>query len=188
MPFEKITVKNIVDDCGLTRNTFYNYFEDTYDVVEGLLRAQMCDLVRQAEGAWARTSSDGAVAGLSQAMHQASRFALEHPKAVKHLFRSSKREELGRYFAKALEIIVGHLVDDAVGERHITPDDRTLIVNACCFVASGFFQQWVAGGMQTSLEDTLSRLDEIFDHSIYQAVQRATEQAGGVPVEPKKTE
>ena len=89
------------------------------------------------------------------------------------MFRSSKRDELGRYFAKALEIIIGHWVDDAIDERRIDADDRKLIVNACCFVASGFFQQWVAQDMQTPLEDTLSKLDELFDHSLYDAIDRA---------------
>lgn len=29
----KITVKDIVDNCGLTRQTFYRYFKDKYDLV-----------------------------------------------------------------------------------------------------------------------------------------------------------
>ena len=29
----KITVKDIVDNCGLTRQTFYRYFKDKFDLV-----------------------------------------------------------------------------------------------------------------------------------------------------------
>lgn len=31
---EKITVKDLVEDCGLTRQTFYNHFYNIYALVE----------------------------------------------------------------------------------------------------------------------------------------------------------
>ena len=33
MPLDKITVKDIVAECGLTRQTFYRNFKDKYDLV-----------------------------------------------------------------------------------------------------------------------------------------------------------
>ncbi len=33
MPVEKITVKEIVEECGITRQTFYRYFLDKYDLI-----------------------------------------------------------------------------------------------------------------------------------------------------------
>ena len=38
-PFDRITVKDIVDDCGVNRNTFYYNFEDIYALVDELLIA-----------------------------------------------------------------------------------------------------------------------------------------------------
>lgn len=32
-PVEKITVTQIVDQCGVTRPTFYRHFKDKYDLV-----------------------------------------------------------------------------------------------------------------------------------------------------------
>lgn len=32
-PFEKITIKNICDETGVIRATFYNYYEDKYDAL-----------------------------------------------------------------------------------------------------------------------------------------------------------
>ena len=166
-PFEKITVKNIVDDCGLTRNTFYNYFEDTYDVVEGLLRAQMCRLVHYTEDGESETLS------LAQAMEPVSRFAREHPRAVRHLFRSSKREEIVRYFYQVLKVTVSHLVDGVIGERCVREADRALIVDACLFITAGFLQKWMEADMQGSVEDTLAEVDSLFSTAVHDAVDRA---------------
>ena len=32
---DKITVKDIVEECGINRNTFYYYFADIYDLIDG---------------------------------------------------------------------------------------------------------------------------------------------------------
>lgn len=179
MPFEKITVKNIVDDCGLTRNTFYNYFEDIYDIVDGLLRSQMCDLIRHAEGEIASASSFA----FTRMIRPVSRFAKEHPRAVRHLFCSSKREELMRYFDKALEMTASRLVDSLLGDRPIRAEDRALIVNACRFVMFGFFCQWVENGMQGAAEDALNEVDVLFSHSLQTAIDSAVARSNDSPKE-----
>ena len=33
-PLDKITVKNITDDCGVNRNTFYYHYSDIYQLLE----------------------------------------------------------------------------------------------------------------------------------------------------------
>ena len=35
---DKITVKDITDDCGVNRQTFYYHFHDVYDLVEWILQ------------------------------------------------------------------------------------------------------------------------------------------------------
>lgn len=41
MPFEKITIKQITDGAGVTRVTFYNHFQDKYDLLGYILRTQI---------------------------------------------------------------------------------------------------------------------------------------------------
>ena len=36
-PLHKITVRDIVEDCGLTRNTFYYHYEDIYDLLSDVI-------------------------------------------------------------------------------------------------------------------------------------------------------
>lgn len=33
-PLDKITVTNIIERCGINRNTFYYYFRDIYDLLD----------------------------------------------------------------------------------------------------------------------------------------------------------
>lgn len=46
MPFEKITIKKITDGAGVIRVTFYNHFQDKYDLLEWIIRNEILDPVK----------------------------------------------------------------------------------------------------------------------------------------------
>lgn len=46
MPFEKITIKNITDGAGVIRVTFYNHYQDKYDLLESIIREEIIEPVR----------------------------------------------------------------------------------------------------------------------------------------------
>lgn len=49
-PGDKISVKQIVDECGLSRQTFYYHFQDIMDVVEYTLKSILDDTVSICNG------------------------------------------------------------------------------------------------------------------------------------------
>ena len=86
-PVDKITVKDIVESCGINRNTFYYHFRDIPDVVEYAISLKVGEMAQ----------------GLSRS-HNSSEFFLslllylnEHKKAVLHIYKSLKRESFIRY-------------------------------------------------------------------------------------------
>lgn len=40
-PLDKITIKDIVDDCGISRNTFYYHFQDITALLQHILNADV---------------------------------------------------------------------------------------------------------------------------------------------------
>ena len=42
-PMSKITVKDIVEHCGVNRNTFYYHFRDIPDAVEAMVKEELND-------------------------------------------------------------------------------------------------------------------------------------------------
>ena len=46
IPFEKITIKQIADGAGVIRVTFYNHFQDKYDLLAWIVRREILDPVR----------------------------------------------------------------------------------------------------------------------------------------------
>ena len=45
-PIEKITIKEITDKAGVIRPTFYNHFQDKYELLEWVIRTETLDPIR----------------------------------------------------------------------------------------------------------------------------------------------
>ena len=48
-PLDKITVKNITDDCGVNRNTFYYHYSDIYQLLEEIFLTEAQKSVEKME-------------------------------------------------------------------------------------------------------------------------------------------
>lgn len=49
-PINKITVKDIVNDCKLTRQTFYYHFQDIYELFNWTYKNEMLELIKDSNG------------------------------------------------------------------------------------------------------------------------------------------
>lgn len=45
-PFQKITVSELIQDCGMNRNTFYYHFEDIYALLRWLLKQEAVEVMK----------------------------------------------------------------------------------------------------------------------------------------------
>ncbi len=45
-PFSKITVSELIADCGLNRKTFYYHFQDMRDLLRWTLRQEAVEVVK----------------------------------------------------------------------------------------------------------------------------------------------
>ena len=92
--FDKITVRDIVDDCGINRNTFYYYFQDIYAVLEELLGELLRDLPENGD-------LDKTALAFFSAVTD---FTLRNPRAAHTLSLSLGFEGMERYLAKELDL------------------------------------------------------------------------------------
>lgn len=91
-PIDKVTVKDVVNRCGITRQTFYYHFQDLLDVVEWLVAQKMEALL--AETLAAETPQAAIRVLLSVAEGEQLNF-------LERLLHSRKREEAERIFYNA---------------------------------------------------------------------------------------
>ncbi|MEA5040554.1 MAG: TetR/AcrR family transcriptional regulator [Clostridiaceae bacterium] len=163
MPLDKITVKDIVDDCGVNRGTFYYYFQDIYALLEEVFDSETQKVADAA--AEYPDWTDGFLQALS--------FVRENKRAVYHVFHSIDRALLEKHLCR----VVGEVMQAAVRTRAegvpVTEEDICLISDAYTYTLVGVLLAWLQDGMRGELEDKVRRLSFLMDDAVRVALDRA---------------
>lgn len=161
--FDKITIRDIVDECGVTRNTFYYYFEDVYDIIDDTLNREMKKVILAGRGK--RLS-------LEHLLEPIVKFFTENHSVAVHLFKSSKKDEICLYIEKAIRNAIDHYVGDIPGSDRVSGFDRDIIVDFYSFAVMGLFNQWITTGMQGNPTERMMRAGILFENSMKRAVEK----------------
>ena len=78
-PLDKITIREITDDCGMTRNTFYYHFQDIYDLCSWIFAAQAEELI----GRYKKDDS-----GLGDMFVEGLEYLYENKRMIRHVYDS----------------------------------------------------------------------------------------------------
>ena len=88
-PLDRITVKEIVEDCGINRKTFYYYFEDIYALADEILISRLDQLQEQMP---AEPSS------WKETLRTVAQYIYDNKKLAEHVFRAMGYEKTEKYF------------------------------------------------------------------------------------------
>ncbi len=90
-PIDKITVKDVVDVCGITRQTFYYHFEDIFDLLSYVVKIQEDYLLQQT----------GTTSDLREGLRIFISVFIENKKFFQNLMNSQNREQAERILLSA---------------------------------------------------------------------------------------
>lgn len=157
-PMDRITVRDIVEECGLTRNTFYYHYDDIFDLFEDFLKTQLSKALHTSPVEM--TPEEVLLSSLG--------FLLEKPQVARHIFSSKNHEVMLQYFERVAELLL---------ERHLTlegltcsPEDRELILAVCSHAIYGMIGQWLLLRRDAMLEADLRRVTVLFESVIHNAL------------------
>ena len=162
----KITVKDIVDDCGINRNTFYYHFEDISAVIE----AAVLDMVDRIMLRYQDISS------MEECFEMAMRLVLDHRQAVYHIYHSSNRDFLERRLMEICKYAATQFVAKTAGDMPIDPEDRDIIIQSYKCELFGIVIDWLNSDMQQGMERRFERLCELRKGSIETMLRRSMPQ------------
>lgn len=160
----KITVKDIVEDCGINRNSFYYHFNDIPSLLEEILTEQADELVLP------QTKPDSVYECLLSAIS----FALDNKTAVMHIYNSANREMFDRYLNNVMQHSVSEYIDAVSGDYDISAEDKEIITMYYKSLLVGFVIDWLGCGMKYDLSIKLRRICEIFDGSMERAFRKSS--------------
>ena len=162
-PLDKITIKDIVEDCGINRNTFYYHFDDIPDLVEQILREETEKVLLQ----------HADVASWEEGFISAAQFALSNKRAVYHIYNSVSREQFERYLNRIAQDVMERFVRGLAADIPAGDADRALVVNFYRAALVGMVLDWMNSGMRQEPEGTIRRLGMLLEGSVRQCLERS---------------
>ncbi|MFR8068915.1 MAG: TetR/AcrR family transcriptional regulator [Clostridium sp.] len=178
-PVDKITVKDITDQCGISRNTFYYHYQDIYQVLKAYVQysaEHVIELMVEDEG------EDGK-AGLREI-----RYLEANRELLCNLYRSAANEEVRNCLQSASQIIFDRLIESVSQGMEVQAEDKKILSAVCQYTVRGIMTSWMEeDGMLNgeTLEQVLVRLDYLFKGAIREALMRSASREQGLLPESK---
>lgn len=154
-PYNKITVKDIVERCQVNRNTFYYHFHDIPTLLECIIK-ERSDFIIQTYSKFG--SPIECITPIVQ-------YFTEHKKAILHIYNSMQRE----FFLTDLEKIADYIVTDYVttvtADFSIPDTDRLLLTRFYKCALVGVTLDWMNHEMNYDLSGAASHLCDLLEGS-----------------------
>ena len=148
-PLNQITVKDIVEDCGINRNSFYYHFSDLPALVEEIM----------AERVSAMVENHPTVDSVQEGADAIVEFVMHNKRAIYHIYNSVSRDVFERHLMEVCRYVVTTYLDGMLEEVEEADRDAILRFHRCaCF---GSVIDWLNGGMKDDVSDYFRRIRQL---------------------------
>ena len=159
-PFNKISISDLTNKCGLSRMTFYYHFNDIYELMIWGLETQLLDAIGD------RIDYDNWKAGYLRVFY----FALERRTYIKKIFQTIEQETLEVYLNKIAERMVLTVIDDKSRGRALGEEDRLFTARICAHLLVCTLVDWVSRGMKEPPELMVKRVGCLLEGTIEKTI------------------
>ena len=168
---EKITVKDITDQCGISRNTFYYHYQDIYEV----LKVYVDDFLDEAILFLQKDKEKDQDHICEKAVKQLE----SHRSLFENLMRSIKNEEVRNILDVSSKRFFDYVIDSISEEIDASPQDKELISSMCQHGVRGLLIEWLSreNASSQSLSDLLMRANSLFNGVIVMALKRSEQRS-----------
>ena len=164
-PLSKISVRDIVEDCGINRNSFYYHYQD--------IPTLLCDIITdEAEKIAAKYSTPDSIEDCVLACIE---FILEHKKAATHIFNSVGRDFYEQTLDKLCQTLISAYFDKVFGSYDISDSDRELLIRTFSAETFGIMMHWMMRGMNDDIKTDFRRLCELRVGSVEDTLRRCAD-------------
>ncbi len=147
---DKITVKDIVTECGVNRQTFYYHFHDIYDLMEWAL----ADSIEQ----YAEQSLTAGMDWMEQ-IRQLFHFFYLHRTVILHGYDATNRMQYERAAIKWVSPLVREKMESYTQAADVDEGRKSFICRVYSRTIAGLLLEWIEEGMP---DQRHVRLDDYF--------------------------
>lgn len=171
-PLAKITVKDIVERCGVNRNTFYYHFRDISDVVE-------CALKRKVDKAFEQPVE---IDSVLECLEVLVNLIGENRKAMLHIYGSLQRENFTNALDKMCQYIVRQYAEHNFDPEILEKEEVKVLMHFYKCVMTGVMLDWMDHRMSYDLTEYAGKIRALYGNTFEKTLEKA---AGVKPAQLK---
>lgn len=161
-PIDKITIKDLVELCGVNRQTFYYHFDDVYDLLEWVFEEDANRVLPQ-KIVYENWRQD--VIQWFDYLRDNSAFAL-------NVYNSNSRQYMLRYIKGRLKDCIRGFADIVSRDININRQDFEFVIDFYAEGIVGIISQWLDNGMQRYDDSFKERFLKVLDGSVENLLAR----------------
>lgn len=153
-PLNKITIKDIVDDCGVNRQTFYYHFEDIYDCLEWMYHKESLRIVEEHKD----------LEHWQEGVYAILQYIQDNSVECLNALHSMGQEQLRHFFYEDFFYLYSGLfksISTGIDENFL---DFT--ANVFVYGAAGYILHWLESGMKETPEQIVQWLTILLDGNV----------------------
>src|SRR5659263_176817 len=159
-PLAKITINDIVRDCGVSRRTFYYHFQDIYSLLEWIFRTEISSVMEgnKTYQTW------------QQGFLQLFLYLDQNRKMVLNTYNSIGREHLEAHLYNAVYNLVLDVVDEIAVDVNVSEDKRDFVINFYKFAFVGLLLEWIRTKMTKNSQQIIDNLNIVISGDLHSAL------------------
>ena len=147
-PLNQITIKDIVEDCGINRNSFYYHFQDLPALIEEIMEEIIDGIIKE----------HPPIESVEDCLNVAITFGVRNKRAIYHIYNSVNRDILERYLMEMCQYAVSTYINTMFTDASIEEQDKELLIRYYKCECFGQIIEWMNTGMSDSVLDEFHRL------------------------------
>lgn len=159
---DHITIKEITDNCGVSRQCFYYHFDDIYALVEWIYL----------EEAKRALSGHKTYDRWQQAFYRVFIAMLEQKELVQNTYRSMGRDYLENFMCDVLFGLVFYIVESLSEGMKVERGKKEFIARFYSFAFVAFGLDWIRRGMKEEPKDIIDQIGTLVEGDIYKALKK----------------
>ena len=165
-PLDKITVKDIIEDCDVSRGTFYYYFPDIYALVETVFEEECARLLKEnpiGDSFW------------QEGFLKATELAKASKRRLYHAYNAINHEKMEEYLYQVVYHLLFTYVDQQAQGLSAAKRDQELV---CMFYTNALvslISRWINHGMKEDAAEYIREMGRLFSGNIRTVLERCSQ-------------
>ncbi len=155
-PMDKITVTDIIEKSGISRNTFYYHFADIYNLLQFVLDREVERL----------SKSILLLNSWPEVLKNLIDYARTYQKEIDHIYYSVPKERIEKFIFSSTQDILYQIVRLEAKGYNVSPEEIQYIADFYRYAIIGFFLRFLWNDMSSDAEKAIDKMAVIFENNI----------------------